>query len=73
MLQKQYYDKILFYFSVVLVHFGFKIALGGVDGTFLGIGCSPKCSLYVYFHVLIKCTMVIYCVPNVFPIGSPRV
>jgi hypothetical protein len=76
MLQKQYYDKILFYFSVVLVHIGFKIALGrgggGVDGIFLGIGCSPKMQFICLLHVLIKCTMVIYYVPNLFPKSPPR-
>jgi hypothetical protein len=65
MLQK--HDKILFYFSVVLVHLGFKIALDGVDGIYLGIGCSPKMQFTCLLHVMIKCTMVISYVPNLFP------
>jgi len=67
MLQKQNYDKILFYFSVVLVHIVFKIALGRGGWDFLENWVFPKMQFICLLHVLIKCTMVIYYVPNLFP------
>jgi hypothetical protein len=52
--------------NFILVHLGFKIALGG-GWNLLGNWVFPKMQFICLLHVMIKCTMVISYVPNLFP------
>lgn len=61
MLQNQNYVTILFWFTLAL-----KLPWGG-GWDLLGNWVFPKMQFICLLHVLIKCTMVISYVPNLFP------